>query len=89
MRCSGGQLSAAIRSAMWWYRNAMRPRKIVAKSDSAKKLYEDVQPAKRPTDTHEEDQRFSCGENVRQYLLNSTLHGLRYVGETHITIFER
>ena len=24
-----------------------------------------------------------------QYLLNSTLHGLRYVGETTITVFER
>lgn len=27
--------------------------------------------------------------NLRQYLLNSTLHGLRYVGDITITIFER
>lgn len=27
--------------------------------------------------------------NLRQYLLNSTLHGLRYVGDVTITIFER
>lgn len=27
--------------------------------------------------------------NLREYLLNSTLHGLRYVGDITITIFER
>lgn len=31
----------------------------------------------------------SFNENFHQYLLNSTLHGLRYVGETNISIFER
>lgn len=31
----------------------------------------------------------SSTNNLRQYLLNSTLHGLRYVGDVTITIFER
>lgn len=30
-----------------------------------------------------------CSEHLRQYLYNSTLHGLRYVGEVTITFFER
>lgn len=33
--------------------------------------------------------RSSCSENLHQYLLNSSLHGLRYVGEISITYFER
>lgn len=31
----------------------------------------------------------NCSENVQQYLLNSTLHGLRYVGDSTISVFER
>lgn len=31
----------------------------------------------------------ACEENLRQYLMNSTLHGLRYVGTANITLFER
>lgn len=31
----------------------------------------------------------TCSENVEQYLLNSTLHGLRYVGDRKISYFER
>ncbi|XP_037040267.1 pickpocket protein 28 [Bradysia coprophila] len=35
------------------------------------------------------EKRSSCQENLHQYLLNSTLHGLRYVGERQISPFER
>lgn len=31
----------------------------------------------------------SCFEHVRQYLLNTSLHGLKYVGLSSITLFER
>lgn len=31
----------------------------------------------------------TCNENVEQYLLDSTLHGLRYVGNRKISYFER
>lgn len=30
-----------------------------------------------------------CGKSMREYLDNSTLHGLKYIGYTQITIFER
>lgn len=30
-----------------------------------------------------------CGENIRQYLLSTSLHGLKYVGSIYITYFER
>lgn len=30
-----------------------------------------------------------CRENFNQYLLNTTLHGLKYVGDRKITRFER
>ncbi|KAG4074415.1 hypothetical protein HA402_000394 [Bradysia odoriphaga] len=33
--------------------------------------------------------RSSCHENMEQYLANSTLHGLRYVGDRKISYFER
>ncbi|XP_037037296.1 pickpocket protein 28-like [Bradysia coprophila] len=33
--------------------------------------------------------RSSCNENMEQYLVNSTLHGLRYVGDRKISYFER
>lgn len=31
----------------------------------------------------------SCRENLNEYLLSSSLHGLRYVGERRISRFER
>lgn len=31
----------------------------------------------------------TCQENFNQYLINTTLHGLRYVGDRSITLFER
>lgn len=31
----------------------------------------------------------TCQENFNQYLVNTTLHGLRYVGDRSITLFER
>lgn len=33
--------------------------------------------------------RITCQENFNQYLVNTTLHGLRYVGDKSITLFER
>lgn len=33
--------------------------------------------------------RESCRESFHQYLKNSTLHGLRYVGDQSLTLFER
>lgn len=33
--------------------------------------------------------RESCRECFHQYLKNSTLHGLRYVGDQSLTLFER
>lgn len=33
--------------------------------------------------------RLTCQENFNQYLVNTTLHGLRYVGDRSITRFER
>lgn len=33
--------------------------------------------------------RITCQENFNQYLVNTTLHGLRYVGDKKITPFER
>lgn len=33
--------------------------------------------------------RITCQENFNQYLVNTTLHGLRYVGDRTITVFER
>lgn len=33
--------------------------------------------------------RLTCQENFNQYLVNTTLHGLRYVGDRSITPFER
>lgn len=31
----------------------------------------------------------TCRENFRQYLFNTTLHGLKYVGDNTISIIER
>lgn len=31
----------------------------------------------------------NCGKSIREYLENSSLHGLKYIGYTQITIFER
>lgn len=30
-----------------------------------------------------------CAENARDYLQNTSLHGLKYIGTTNITLFER
>lgn len=51
------------------------------------------QPAQQNQLQHEEDKKGSYigifKENVHQYLLNTTLHGLKYVGDKTITRFER
>lgn len=31
----------------------------------------------------------ACSENIRQYLMSTSLHGLKYVGSIYITYFER
>lgn len=31
----------------------------------------------------------TCCQNIRDYLLNTTLHGLKYVGDGTITLIER
>lgn len=31
----------------------------------------------------------ACGESMRLYLENTSIHGLKYIGITTITIFER
>lgn len=33
--------------------------------------------------------RVTCQDNFHDYLVNTTLHGLRYVGDRSITPFER
>lgn len=47
-------------------------------------------PRLSPTDS-ERSASFKtiCRNNLRQYLINSTLHGLKYVGDNTITLFER
>lgn len=30
-----------------------------------------------------------CGENMTEYLRSSSLHGLKYVGNNNLTLFER
>lgn len=30
-----------------------------------------------------------CGENVREYLDHSSLHGMKYIADNNITFFER
>lgn len=69
----------------------MRPRRIFTKTDSAKKLYPADAGDRKSAgdDVPDGHERTSISENIRQYLLNSTLHGLRYVGETKISLFER
>lgn len=75
---------------------------MFAKTDSAKKLCSTDEDAvdKHSGTTDSSDSGKTTGkgdgagelsfmENLQQYLMNSTLHGLRYVGERHITVFER
>lgn len=63
----------------------VRPRRFSAKPGH--QLDKEQIAANKRYDAVVEDT--SCNENFHQYLLNSTLHGLRYVGETNISIFER
>lgn len=37
----------------------------------------------------EDEPSVNCFNNIKQYLMNSTLHGLRYVGDAKLSIFER
>lgn len=69
-----------------WYSSITNGRK----SFSRKGSNDDIK-AKRSDDDDDfaMGERSTCQENLHQYLLNSTLHGLRYVGERHISPFER
>lgn len=31
----------------------------------------------------------TCNQNIHEYLNNSSLHGLKYIGDSKITLFER
>lgn len=68
-----------------WFSSKIRPRKSYQTQKnshpSADKSVENKQLAS--------GESVGCGENVREYLLNSTLHGLRYIGDTQISVFER
>lgn len=66
-----------------WYSSIANPRKSISSQGSIKK---DKQSDEENIAT---ERRSACQENLRQYLLNSTLHGLRYVGERQISLFER
>lgn len=66
-----------------WYSSIASARKSISSQGSKKK----AKPSFDDTVAMEKDS--SCQENLRQYLLNSTLHGLRYVGERQISTFER
>lgn len=77
-----------------WYSSVIRPRKVypqkLSESDkSHEKSYNQQKQQNDAINQHTDDENVTCGENMHQYLLNSTLHGLRYVGETHISLFER
>lgn len=30
-----------------------------------------------------------CGENMREYLRSTSIHGLKYIGNNNLTLFER
>lgn len=44
---------------------------------------------KQPSSARSDKPRLNSWENVREYLVSSTLHGLRYIGTTTISVFER
>lgn len=65
----------------------IRPRRGIGRMELAEGKPLKVQ--KTEMNEKSDDKTITCSENFRQYLLNSTLHGLRYVGETQISVFER
>lgn len=69
-----------------WYSSIANGRKSFSRKGSLSDY-----KAKRSDDDDDlaMGKRSSCQENLHQYLLNSTLHGLRYVGERQISPFER
>lgn len=66
-----------------WYSSIASVKKSPSRQESNKKAKQSFD------DTDAMEKESSCQENLRQYLLNSTLHGLRYVGERQISTFER
>lgn len=75
--------------------------RFLARTDSQQRLFK-TSLTRQPNDDADQQRQKSavpgpeasssvltCGGYFRQYLLNSTLHGLRYVGDVHITVFER
>lgn len=45
--------------------------------------------SKKDDDEITKDVEITCRESFHQYLLNSTLHGLKYVGDRSLSLFER
>lgn len=68
--------------------SVIRPRRGIGRIENAEGNSQNVQK-KEMDEQNDGDKAITCSENFRQYLLNSTLHGLRYVGETQISVFER
>lgn len=66
--------------------SVIRPRRGIARTVEGKPEHP-VQ--KNELDEQIDEKDITCGGNFREYLLNSTLHGLRYVGEKQISVFER
>lgn len=65
----------------------IRPRRGIGRTELTEGKPLKIQ--KQEMDEQNGEKAITCSENFRHYLLNSTLHGLRYVGETKISVFER
>lgn len=75
-----------------WFSNVVRPRKTNKSGKlSSKNQLNRLQGNNKTEQKIEEylKENVTWKDTFRQYLLNSTLHGLRYVGEAKITFFER
>lgn len=74
-----------------WYSSVIRPRKLFPKLNETNNTgsVEKLNSHQKGQEDVEDEETVTCGENMHQYLLNSTLHGLRYVGENQISKFER
>lgn len=79
-----------------FHSNEMRSRKHKLKNDtnfkSSSSLFlknDNNYPANQNEIEESPKSLSGCMENINQYLINSTLHGLRYVGDRNISICER
>lgn len=84
-----------IVSSKMHFANAQHPQKLQSNIFRPERHYVVPRYRKERPDTGLIDKevkknvRKTCQENFNQYLLNTTLHGLRYVGDKKITPFER